>query len=192
MEKFKSTKWVECIADTATHTIGWKYEITHQDSNFYYTVNDKGDVCKEWKFRFKDVEELTKEMRESIRLRAVIKWVECIATADNVTIGKKYKVFPNIIDELYYLIENDIGGCNFYSETWFKDIEKPKMFYIRVNEDECRELPERIAMRATIIDDDYQSYKDNPLFIALYKANRKTKKALEDFKFDMRHSNTKN
>ena len=73
-----------------------------------------------------------------------------------------------------------------------EDNTTQKMFYIRLNEDECRELPEKIAMRATIIDDDYQSYKDNPLFIALYKANRKTKKALEDFKFDMRHSNTKN
>tara|TARA_R110000782_G_scaffold15408_4_gene45163 strand:- start:86 stop:298 length:213 start_codon:yes stop_codon:yes gene_type:complete len=62
-----------------------------------------------------------------------------------------------------------------------------KMFYIRVNEDECRELPERIAMRATIIDDDYQAYKHSELFLAAYKANRVTKKKLENIKFDLRN-----
>ena len=60
-----------------------------------------------------------------------------------------------------------------------------KMFYIRVTEEECRELPERIAMRATILDDSY--YPDDPVFVSLYKANKKTKKAVEDYKYDKRH-----
>ena len=128
--------------------------------------------------------------------RKVIKWIECINNdCDDITINQKYRVLELDRGGLLYL-KDDRGFCDWYHSDWFKDIkeplEKPKMFYIRLNEEECRELPERIAMRATIIDDDYQAYKDNPLFIALYKANRKTKKALEDFKFDMRHSNTKN
>ena len=122
--------------------------------------------------------------------KKVIKTVECTYSCFHITVGKEYQVLNT--DRMLYLLRDDKGITCWYNKELFKDIKEPKMFYIRVNEEECRELPERIAMRATIIDDDYQSYKDNPLFIALYKANRKTKKALEDFKFDMRHSNTKN
>jgi len=59
------------------------------------------------------------------------------------------------------------------------------MFYIRVTEEECRELPERIAMRAAILDDSY--YPDDPVFMSIYKANRETKKKLDNYLFDKRH-----
>ena len=62
-----------------------------------------------------------------------------------------------------------------------------KQFYLRFTEEEYHRIPSEIVMRAIILDDDYTKYKNDPDFIKLYKANRKTKKDLEDWKYNKRH-----
>ena len=62
-----------------------------------------------------------------------------------------------------------------------------KEYYIRFSEEEYMDIPPAFRSRATFVDNDYDSYKDDERFKALYKANRKTKKALEDYKFYLRN-----
>ena len=62
-----------------------------------------------------------------------------------------------------------------------------KMFYVRFSEGEYMSIPSHITQRATVIDDDYKAYKDDPIFVSLYKRFRKAKKDLENYKFNKRH-----
>lgn len=63
-----------------------------------------------------------------------------------------------------------------------------KEFYLRFTEEEYMDIPSQFRIRATIVDNsNYDKHKDDERFKALYKANRKTKKALEDYKFDIRN-----
>ena len=62
-----------------------------------------------------------------------------------------------------------------------------KEYYISFTEEEYMDIPPQFRSRATFVDNDYDTYKDDEMFKTLYKANRKTKKALEDYKFDIRN-----
>jgi len=62
-----------------------------------------------------------------------------------------------------------------------------KEYYIRFSEEEYMDIPPAFRSRATFVDNDYESYKDDERFKALYKAYKKAKKALQDYKFDLRN-----
>jgi len=62
-----------------------------------------------------------------------------------------------------------------------------KEYYIRFSEEEYFDIPAQFRTRATFVDNDYEKYKDNERFKALYKAYKKAKKSLEDYKYDCRH-----
>jgi len=62
-----------------------------------------------------------------------------------------------------------------------------KEYYIRFSEEEYMDIPPQFRSRATFVDNDYDSYKDDEMFKSLYKEYKKAKKALEDYKFDLRH-----
>ena len=62
-----------------------------------------------------------------------------------------------------------------------------KEYYIRFSEEEYMDIPPAFRSRATFVDNDYDTYKDDERFKALYKAYKKSKKALEDYKFDLRN-----
>jgi len=49
------------------------------------------------------------------------------------------------------------------------------------------DIPPAFRSRATFVDNDYDTYKDDERFKALYKDYKKAKKALEDYKFDLRN-----
>lgn len=49
------------------------------------------------------------------------------------------------------------------------------------------DIPIQFRERATAIFNDYDEYKDNPIFKQLYKTYKKAKKDLETFKFNQRH-----
>ena len=62
-----------------------------------------------------------------------------------------------------------------------------KEFYVRFSEDEYMSIPVPFRSRATFVDNDYDSYKDDERFKALYKVYKKAKRQLEDYKFDLRN-----
>ena len=62
-----------------------------------------------------------------------------------------------------------------------------KEYYIRFSEDEYMSIPVPFRSRATYVDNDYEIYKDDEMYKILYKTYRKAKKALEDYKFDLRN-----
>lgn len=62
-----------------------------------------------------------------------------------------------------------------------------KEYYIRFSEAEYMDIPAKFRTRATFVDNDYDSYKDDPTFKAIYSNYKKAKKQLEDFKYDKRH-----
>ena len=66
-------------------------------------------------------------------------------------------------------------------------MEKEKMFYVRFKEEEYMSIPSHIRVNAIVIDDDFNQYKSDPLFIALYGKYKKAKKELETYKFNKRH-----
>ena len=63
-----------------------------------------------------------------------------------------------------------------------------KEYFIRVREEEYFDLPQAIRERAVVYYNDYELYRNYPHFIALNKAYRNAKKALENWKFDQRHN----
>ena len=63
-----------------------------------------------------------------------------------------------------------------------------KEYFIRVREEEYFDLPQAIRERAVVYYNDYELYTNDPHFIALNKAYRNAKKALEKWKFDQRHN----
>ena len=54
-----------------------------------------------------------------------------------------------------------------------------KEYYIRFSEEEYMDIPPAFRSRATFVDNDYDSYKDDERF--------KSKRQLEDYKFDLRN-----
>ena len=62
-----------------------------------------------------------------------------------------------------------------------------KDYYIRFSESEYMEIPAKFRSRATFIDNDYESYKEDPMFKAIYAKYKKIKKELETYKFNKRH-----
>ena len=62
-----------------------------------------------------------------------------------------------------------------------------KEFYVRFSEEEYMDIPPQFRSRATFVDNDYDTYKDDERFKRLYKAYKKAKKSLEDYKFDLRN-----
>lgn len=62
-----------------------------------------------------------------------------------------------------------------------------KEYYIRFSEEEYMNIPPAFRSRATFVDNDYDTYKDDERFKALYKSYKKAKKSLEDYKFDLRN-----
>lgn len=60
-------------------------------------------------------------------------------------------------------------------------------YYIRFSEEEYMSIPVPFRTRATFVDNDYEDYKDDERFKALYKAYKKAKKELEEHKFYLRH-----
>ena len=62
-----------------------------------------------------------------------------------------------------------------------------KEYYIRFSEEEYMDIPPAFRSRATFVDNDYDSYKDDERFKALYKVYKKAKRQLEDYKFDLRN-----
>ena len=62
-----------------------------------------------------------------------------------------------------------------------------KEYYIRFSEEEYMDIPPAFRIRATFVDNDYDRYKDDERFKALYKDYKKAKKALENHKFDLRN-----
>ena len=62
-----------------------------------------------------------------------------------------------------------------------------KEYYIRFSEEEYMDIPSSFRLRATFVDNDYDTYKDDERFKSLYKAYKKAKKALDDYKFDLRN-----
>jgi len=49
------------------------------------------------------------------------------------------------------------------------------------------DIPPAFRSRATFVDNDYDTYKDDEIFKALYKVYKKAKRQLEDYKFDLRN-----
>ena len=62
-----------------------------------------------------------------------------------------------------------------------------KEYYIRFSEEEYMDIPPAFRTRATFVDNDYDRYKDDERFQVLYKAYKKAKRQLEDYKFDLRN-----
>jgi len=62
-----------------------------------------------------------------------------------------------------------------------------KEYYIRFTEEEYMDIPPAFRTRATFVDNDYDRYKDDERFKVLYKAYKKAKRQLEDYKFDLRN-----
>jgi len=62
-----------------------------------------------------------------------------------------------------------------------------KEYYIRFSEEEYMDIPPAFRIRATFVDNDYDTYKDDERFKALYKVYKKSKRQLEDYKFDLRN-----
>jgi len=62
-----------------------------------------------------------------------------------------------------------------------------KEFYVRFSDKEYMDIPPAFRSRATFVDNDYDSYKDDEMYKILYKTYRKARKALEDYKYDCRH-----
>ena len=52
-----------------------------------------------------------------------------------------------------------------------------KEYYIRFTEEEYMDIPPAFRSRATFVDNDYDSYKDDERFKNLYKAYKNAKKA---------------
>jgi len=63
-----------------------------------------------------------------------------------------------------------------------------KEYFIRVREEEYFYLTQALRERAVVYYNDYELYRKDPHFIALNKAYRNAKKALENWKFDQRHN----
>ena len=62
-----------------------------------------------------------------------------------------------------------------------------KEYYIRFAEEEYMDIPPAFRTRATFVDNDYDRYKDDERFKALYKAHKKAKDELEKHKFYLRN-----
>lgn len=62
-----------------------------------------------------------------------------------------------------------------------------RIYYIRFKESEYLEIPSKFRDRATFVDDDYDSYKEDPIFKGLYKRFKDAKKDLDTFKFNKRN-----
>jgi hypothetical protein len=66
-----------------------------------------------------------------------------------------------------------------------------KKWLIQMREEEFINMPSHLRanfISEKVIYDDYEQYKDNDQFKALYKAKKKAAKALDDWKYDQRHN----
>ncbi len=66
-------------------------------------------------------------------------------------------------------------------------MEGAKEYFLRLLEAEYFDLPQHLKEKAVVYYNDYQQYKDNPQFQTLNKAYRKSKRDLEDWKYEQRH-----
>lgn len=62
-----------------------------------------------------------------------------------------------------------------------------KEYYVRFSEDEYMLIPAAFRARATFVENDYDKYKEDERFKALYRAHKKAKDELEKHKFYLRH-----
>lgn len=66
-------------------------------------------------------------------------------------------------------------------------MEGAKEYFLRLREAEYFQLPQNLREKATVYYNDYEIYKDDPQFQQLNKSYRKSKRDLEDWKFNQRH-----
>ena len=65
-----------------------------------------------------------------------------------------------------------------------------KKYMVSMMEQEYAEIPQHIRLRFLsdkVVFDDYEEYKDDPMFKQLYKAKKKATKDLFNWKYDQRH-----
>jgi len=62
-----------------------------------------------------------------------------------------------------------------------------KEYRIIVSEEQLVKLPLEVKIKAVAHLNDYNDHKDDPLFKALYKAYKKAKDKLDEYKFNKRH-----
>jgi hypothetical protein len=70
-------------------------------------------------------------------------------------------------------------------------MSKEKMFICKMDLDTYKQIPfevRRLFISDRIIYDDYDEYKDDELFKVIYKKYKKSRKELEDYKYNKRHS----
>lgn len=66
-------------------------------------------------------------------------------------------------------------------------MEGSKEFFLRLREEEYFDLPQYLREKATVYYNDYDLYKDDPMFIELSKKHSKAKKDIENYKYEKRH-----
>ncbi len=66
-------------------------------------------------------------------------------------------------------------------------MEGSKEFFLRLREEEYFDLPQHLREKATVYYNDYELYKDDPLFVSLNKKLSKAKKDVEVYKYEKRH-----
>lgn len=62
-----------------------------------------------------------------------------------------------------------------------------KQWTITIEDSEYMEIPDWLRDKARVYFNDYEDYKDDPLFQALYKKYRKAREDLDIYKFNARH-----
>ena len=60
-------------------------------------------------------------------------------------------------------------------------------YYVRLSKEEYMDIPKKFRERATFFDNDFDKYKEDALFLSLYKEYRSLKKKLETRKHQLRH-----
>jgi len=66
-----------------------------------------------------------------------------------------------------------------------------KSWLIKMTDESYREIPSEMRMQfisEKAVFDDYNEYKDDPVFKKLYKAKKAATKALDKYRFDKRHN----
>ena len=64
-------------------------------------------------------------------------------------------------------------------------MDNQRTHLIVVTEEELLEIPKHISMRSKFIDNSY--YPEDAAFMKLYKANKKARRELDEYKFNKRH-----
>ena len=62
-----------------------------------------------------------------------------------------------------------------------------KQWTITIEDSEYKDLPDWLCDKARVYFNDYEDYKDDPYFKALYKKYRKAREELDTYKFNKRH-----